>query len=99
MNICMEEVVNRFVDLEQSVKASPHLSVTMSKSLIRLYSEDLDMARFSLVAVKTRLSLNFVTLSLTDALSVKKIKNPLYQILSFVPNWESIKALLGVNSL
>lgn len=99
MNSCMEEVVNRFVDLERSVKASPHLSVTMSKSHISLYSEDLNMARFSSVAVKTRLSLNFVTLSLTDALSVKKINNPLYQILSFVPNWESIKTLLGVNSL
>lgn len=95
MNSCMEEVVNRFVDLERSVKASPHLSVTMSKSHISLYSENLNMARFSSVAVKTRLSLNFVTLSLTDALSVKKKKHPLYQILSFGPNWESIKTLLG----
>lgn len=52
MKSCREEVVNRFVELERSVKASPRLRVTMSNSHISLYSEDLNMARFSLVAVK-----------------------------------------------
>lgn len=32
--------------------------------------------------------------SLSDALSVKDITNPLYQIIGFVPNWKSIRMLL-----
>lgn len=34
---CVGEVVRRFVILEQDVKASPHRSITMSKSYISLY--------------------------------------------------------------
>lgn len=36
---CVGEVVRRFVILEQDVKASPHRSITMSKSYISLYQQ------------------------------------------------------------
>lgn len=79
VNRWMQEVVNRFVDIEQGVliwalQCWDHVLACASEAL-------------TLAAVKKgRLSLSLATLSFSDVLRVKEIKNPFYQIIGLMSN-------------